>query len=108
MHFSITVRVLASNKDDLRRGDGQSAASPQRVPHPHLVNDPVVLLHFEDFNRVVDLLLGTAEEASKSVDELVVDGAGGQVVALILHWRNLHPFVFLNNVLFDAVESLLA
>jgi hypothetical protein len=72
------------------------------------MDEPVIFLNFEYFDRIVDLLLGRSEKATKSVNELIVDRTCRQVVSLILHGCHLDPLVFLDNILLDRVESLFA
>jgi hypothetical protein len=43
--------------------------------HPDLVHEPVVLFNLKHFDRIIDLLLGTPEETTEGVNELVVYGA---------------------------------
>lgn len=68
--------------------------------------EPVIFLNFEYFDRIVDLLLCWTEKATKSINKLIIDRAGWQVVPLVLHRRHLYPFVLLDNVLLDRVETL--
>ena len=75
VHFTVSVRVLSADEDDLSRADRQSRARPQRVPHAHGVHDPIILFDFKHLNCVVDLLLSAAKEATKGINELIVDRA---------------------------------
>jgi hypothetical protein len=43
--------------------------------HPDLVHEPVVLFNLKHFDCIIDLLLGTPEETTEGVNELVVYGA---------------------------------
>lgn len=72
------------------------------------MDEPVIFLNFEHFDRIVDLLLSRAKKASKGIYEFVVDRACRQIVSLIFHRCYLNPFVLLDDVLLDRVESLLA
>ena len=76
--------------------------------HSYLVNKPVVFLNFENFNGVVDFLLGTSEKAAKRVNKLIVDSARWQVVTFVFHRGSLDPFVLCHDVLLHWVQTLLA
>jgi hypothetical protein len=67
------------------------------------VYKPVVLFNFEHFDCIVDFLFGASEETSERVNEFVIYGACGQVVALIFHGSGLYPFIFCHDVLLDRV-----
>ena len=72
------------------------------------MDEPVIFLNFEYFDRVVDLLLSRAEEATKSVNKFIVDRTSRQVVSLILHGCHLDPLILLDDVLLNRIESLFA
>lgn len=108
VHFAVTVGVLASNQDDLRRGHSQGRAGPKWVLHADSEDNPAVFVNVVNLDSVVDFLLGASEESSERVNEFVVNCAGAQIVALILHDGHLSPFVLLHLVLFDTVQALFA
>lgn len=74
--------------------------------HSNLMHEPVVLFNLKHFNRIVDFLLGTSEETSKSVNKLIIDCARWQVMTLVLHWSSLYPFIFRYDILLNRIESL--
>mmetsp|Transcript_13690 Transcript_13690/g.23336 ORF Transcript_13690/g.23336 Transcript_13690/m.23336 type:complete len:208 (-) Transcript_13690:1348-1971(-) len=108
VHLPVPVRVLASDEQDFAVGDGDGAAGPQGVLHAHSQHLPLVLVHFVHLDAVVDLLLRAPEEPSEGVDELVGDGAGAQVMPLVLHGSHLSPGVLPDVVLLDRAEPLLS
>jgi len=108
VHLSVSVRVLAANQNDFCWADSQSGARPKWILHADSEDDPWVLINVVHLNRIVDLLLGATEETAKSVDELVVDRAGAEIMPLVLHDSHLRPLVRLNLVLLDGVQALLA
>ena len=106
--FAIAIGVFAADEDDLSGADGESRAGPEWVLHSHGEHRPGVLVNIIDFNRVINLLLGRAKEATEGVDELIVDGAGTEIVSFVLHNSHLCPLVLLHLVALDRVQSLLA
>ena len=80
----------------------------QTYLHADSQDDPRVLLDFVDFNRVINFLFGAAKEATKGIDVFVVNRAGTQVMALVLHNGHLSPLVFLHIVFFDRIKALFA
>lgn len=72
------------------------------------MHEPVVLFNLKDFNRVIDFLLRTAEESSKRIYELIIDRAGWQVMTLVLHGSNLHPFILSYDILLHWIKPLLS
>lgn len=75
--------------------------------HPNLVHEPVVLFNFKDFYCIVDLLLGTSKETSERINELVVNCASWQVMALVFHRCSLDPLILRYYVLLNRIQSLL-
>ena len=108
VHFAISVGVLSTDQNDLSWGDGQGRAGPERVLHTDREDNPSVLIDIIDLDRIVDLLLRAAKEASKRINELIIDSARAQVMPLVFHDGHLGPFVRLDLVLFDRVQALLA
>jgi len=108
VHLAVSVRVLSANKNDFCWRNSQGRAGPEWVLHTDCQNDPGVLVHIVDFNSIIDLLLGAAEEATKSVDEFVVDRAGAEIVTLVFHNGHLRPFVLLDLVSLDRIQALLS
>ena len=106
VYLPISVGVFATNENDFGWGDSQSRASPKRVLHAHCEDHPSVFVHIVHLDRVVDLLLSRTEESTKCVDEFVVDGAGAEVVAFVLHNGHLGPLVLFHFVLFHRAQSL--
>ena len=106
--LAIAIGVFAADEDDLSGADGESRAGPEWVLHAHGEHRPSVLVNIIDFNRVINLLLSRAKEASESVDEFIVDGTGAKVVSFVLHDGHLRPLVLLHLVAFNRVQALLA
>lgn len=58
------------------RGDSKHTGYKYRTySHPDLMDEPVVLLYFEHFDRIIYFLLSTAEKATKSVYKLIIYSA---------------------------------
>ena len=76
--------------------------------HSDSQDNPSVFIDIVDFDRIVDLLLSASKEASKCINELVVNCACTQVMSLVFHHSHLGPFVLLDFVLFDRVKTLFA
>jgi len=100
--FSISVCVLTTDQQNLIGRNSKSTASPEWVLHPDSEYLPEILLHFVELNAVIDFLFSTSEESTKGVDALVTNGAGAQVMSLVLHRSNLSPLVFPDIILFDG------
>ena len=100
--LAISVCVLTTDQQDLIWRNSKSTASPEWVLHPHSEYLPEILLHFVELNAVIDFLFSTSEESTKGVDGLIANGAGTQVMSLILHGSHLSPFVFADIILFDG------
>ena len=101
VNLSITVRILSANKQDFTIGDSEGTTSPKRILHSNGQHLPLVLFDLVHFNRIVDFLLSTSKEATKSVDKFVSDWTSTKVVPLIFHRSHLIPFVFVNIVFFN-------
>jgi len=99
--FTISVCVLTTDQENFIGRNSQSTASPEWVLHPNSEYLPEILLDFVELNAVIDFLFSTSEEPTKGIDALVTNGAGAQVMSLVLHGSNLSPFVFPDVVLFD-------
>ena len=108
MHFSISICVFSAYENYFGCRDREGTTSPQWVSHADSMYEPVVFLNLIHLDSVVNFLLSTSKESSKGVNELVVDAAGRQVVALVLHGRDLDPLVFLDYVLLNGVQALFA
>ena len=108
VHFAISIGVLAANEDDFRRGHSQGGARPKRILHTYSKNDPSIFVDIIHFYGVIDLLLGTSEESSEGVDELIINRACAQVMSFVFHDGHLGPFVLFDLISFDRVEALLA
>ena len=106
--LTISVCVLTTDQQNLVGRNSKSTASPEWVLHPHSEYLPEILLDFVELNAIIDFLLSTSEESTKGVDALVANGAGAQVMSLVLHWSHLSPLVFPDVILFDGTKSLLA
>ena len=100
--FTISVCVLTTNQQNLIGRNSKSTASPEWVLHPHSEYLPEILFHFVELNAVIDFLFSTSEEPTKGVNALVTNGAGAQVMSLVLHRSNLSPLVFPDVILFDG------
>ena len=102
MHLTISVCVLTTDQQDFIWRNRKSTASPEWVLHSHCEYLPQILLDLIELDAVIDFLFSASEESTKGVDGLVTDGAGTQVMSLILHGCNLGPFVFADIILFDG------
>ena len=100
--FTISVCVLTTDQQNLIWRYSKSTASPEWVLHPDSEYLPEILFHFVELNAVIDFLFSTSEESTKGVDALVTNGAGAQVMSLVLHRSNLSPLVFPDIILFDG------
>ena len=107
MYFAISIGVLAADEYDFRRGHSQGGARPKRILHTYSKNDPSVFVDIIHFNGVINLLLGTSEESSEGVDELIINRACAQVMSFVFHDGHLGPFVLFDLISFDRVEALL-
>ena len=108
VHFAVSVRVLSSDQNDFGGGYRQGGAGPEWVLHTNCEDNPSVFVDIIHLNRIVDLLLCAAEEATESVYELIIDSACAQVMSLVLHDCHLGPFVLLNLILLNRIQALLA
>ena len=108
MHFAVSVRVFSTNQNDLCGRYGQGRAGPEGVLHTNREHHPSVFVDIVNLDCVVDLLLCTTEEATESVNELIINGARTQVMPLILHDSHLSPLVLFDLILFDRIQALLA
>ncbi len=100
MNLSIPICILTTDEQNFIWGDSQSAASPKWILHSDSEDLPQILLDFIELNTVVDFLLCASEESSESVNTFVSDGAGTQVVSLVLHWCDLSPLILSDIVFF--------
>lgn len=101
--LTVSIRVLSSNQDYLSRRNSQGRTCPKWILHTDGQDNPSVLVNIVNFNGVVDFLFGTTEEASKSVDKLVVNRACTQIMPFVLHHSHLRPFILLDLILLDRV-----
>lgn len=106
--LTVSVGVLTSYEDDLCWTYWQSATSPKRILHSDSQDGPDIAINLIDLNWVIYFLFCAAEEASESVDELIVDGTSRQVMSFVLHGCHDSPFVFSDVILLNWVQSLLA
>ena len=100
--LAISVCVLTTDQQDLIWRNCKSTTSPEWVLHSHCEYLPQILLDFIELDAVIDFLLSASEESTKGVDGLIADGAGAQVMSLILHGSHLSPFVFADIILLDG------
>jgi len=108
MDLTIAISVFAPNQNDFSWGNWKCTAGPKWILHSNCKDCPCVFLSLINFNSVVDFLLGTSEETSKSVDKLVVNRAGAQVVSFVFHHRHLSPLILLYSVFFHRIKPLFA
>ena len=108
VHFAVSVRVLSTDQNDFCGRYGQGRAGPEGVLHTNREHHPSVFVDIVNLDCIVDLLLCAAEEATESVNELIIYGARTQVMPLILHDSHLSPLVLFDLILFDRIQALLA
>jgi hypothetical protein len=98
--FAVSVCVFTTDQENFGVGNGKCAAGPKSVLHSYAKACPKVLFYLVHFNTVINFLLCATIETTKSINALITNRTGTEIMPFIFHRSYLVPFVFSNIVFF--------
>lgn len=69
---------------------------------------PDVLLNVKHLDTIINLLFCGSKEPSKRINALIIDRAGTQIMAFVLHCWHLGPLIFSHLVFLNRTQPLFA
>jgi hypothetical protein len=91
--------------DSKQKDETQNMSTYLHSDAKHL---PDILLNVEHLDTVINLLFSGSKEPSERINALIIDCAGTQIMAFVLHCGHLGPLILSHLVFLNRTQPLFA